>query len=203
MGPGVKLGKILPSLQKPPSKTTHFQDTFDHDKGQKSAFSGRCLHWIFWIFSSGFFYVSPGFLCSLVRKSPQNVEKIAQFPGGEKIAESCHVPGCHGFYGPDIFPFPDIPVRIVSPGVCITSVLIQHPHSTFVGGCQISASLLLPLLPWIFPSSSVLVVISELSLSFSLGQKYWNMCVCALLTYFKPSFRDFPETYFRTYHWEL
>ena len=31
------------------------QGAFDHDKGQKSAISGRRLHWIFWIFSSGCF----------------------------------------------------------------------------------------------------------------------------------------------------
>ena len=27
------------------------------------------------------------------------MEKIARFPGGEKIAESCQVSGCHGFWG--------------------------------------------------------------------------------------------------------
>ena len=53
------------------------------------------------IFSSGFFPLSPGLLCNLVRKSPQNVEKIARFPGGEKGEESCHVSGCHGFFGPE------------------------------------------------------------------------------------------------------
>ena len=36
--------------------------------------------------------------CNLVRKLPQNVEKIARFPGGEKSVESCHVSGCHGFF---------------------------------------------------------------------------------------------------------
>ena len=44
---------------------------------------------------------SPGALCNLVRKSPQHMEKIARSPGGEKSAESCHVSGCHGFFGPD------------------------------------------------------------------------------------------------------
>ena len=39
------------------------------------------------------FPLSPGSLCTLVRKSPQNVENIA-----EKGAESCHVSGCHGFF---------------------------------------------------------------------------------------------------------
>ena len=48
--------------------------------------------------STGSFEFSPvdfstGFLCNLVRKSPQNVEKIARFLGGEKSAESGHVPG--------------------------------------------------------------------------------------------------------------
>ena len=44
---------------------------------------------------------SPGLLCNLERKWPQNVEKIARFPGGEKGVESCHVCGCHGCFGPD------------------------------------------------------------------------------------------------------
>ena len=30
------------------------------------------------------FPFSPGLLCNLVRKTPQNVEKIARFPGGKK-----------------------------------------------------------------------------------------------------------------------
>ena len=38
----------------------------------------------------------------LVRKSSQNVEKIARSPGGKKSVESCHVPGCHAFFSPDI-----------------------------------------------------------------------------------------------------
>ena len=77
------------------------QDTFDHDKGQKSANLApspldflNLLQWIFFPFS-------PGFLCNLVRTWPQNVEKIAQFPGGEKSVESCHVSGCHGFFSPE------------------------------------------------------------------------------------------------------
>ena len=43
------------------------QDTFDHDKGQKSAISGRRLHWRL---STGFFAFSPGSLCNLVRRAP-------------------------------------------------------------------------------------------------------------------------------------
>ena len=50
-------------------------DTLDHDRGQKSANSGLdFLSFLQWMF------VSPGSLC---RKSPQNVEKIARFAGGE------------------------------------------------------------------------------------------------------------------------
>ena len=40
-------------------------------------------------------------LCNLERKWPQNVEKIARFPGGETCSESCHVCGCHVFFGPE------------------------------------------------------------------------------------------------------
>ena len=39
-----------------------------------------------------------GTLCNLVSKSPQNMEKIAWFPGGEKCVESCHVSGCSVLY---------------------------------------------------------------------------------------------------------
>ena len=42
------------------------------------------------------FPFSPGILCNLVRKSPQSVEKLARFPGGEKCTEFCHIPDCHG-----------------------------------------------------------------------------------------------------------
>ena len=43
------------------------QDTFDHDKGQKSAISGRRLHWRL---STGFFAFSPVFMYNLVRGAP-------------------------------------------------------------------------------------------------------------------------------------
>ena len=39
------------------------QDAFDHDRGQKSAISGRRLHWIFLIFSSGFFLLFLQVVC--------------------------------------------------------------------------------------------------------------------------------------------
>ena len=71
-------------------------------RGQKSAISGRCLHRISRILSSvDFLPFSPGLLCNLVRKWPQNVDKIARFPGGETSVESCHVCGCHGVFGPE------------------------------------------------------------------------------------------------------
>ena len=60
------------------------QDTFDHDKGQKSAISGRRLHWRL---STGFFAFSPAFMCNLVRRAPQNLEKVAKNPV-EKIASN-------------------------------------------------------------------------------------------------------------------
>ena len=74
------------------------RDAFDHDKGQKSASSGKFLHWNFLIFSSGFLSLSPGLLSNLVRTSPQNVEKFARSPCGGKSSESCHVSGCHVFF---------------------------------------------------------------------------------------------------------
>ena len=60
------------------------QDKFDHDKGQKSAISGRRLHWRL---STGFFVFSPVFMCNLVRRAPQNLEKVAKNPV-EKIASN-------------------------------------------------------------------------------------------------------------------
>ena len=65
--------------------------TFDH-KGQKSAFRGAVSTGFFSIFSSVFFFSFSRL--NLVRKSPQKVEKIARFPGGEKSVESCHVSDC-------------------------------------------------------------------------------------------------------------
>ena len=43
------------------------QDKFDHDKGQKSAVSGRRLHWRL---STGFFAFSPVSMCNLVWRIP-------------------------------------------------------------------------------------------------------------------------------------
>ena len=45
-------GQRLPALGVHKNSVSHFQGTFDHDKGQKSAISGRHLHWRL---SAGFF----------------------------------------------------------------------------------------------------------------------------------------------------
>ena len=47
------------------------QDEFDHDKGQKSAIPGHHLHWNFSFFLPLFFLLSSGFLCNLVKTSPE------------------------------------------------------------------------------------------------------------------------------------
>ena len=44
-----------------PKTLCNIQDAFDHDKGQKSAISGRRLHWRL---STGFFVFSPVFMCN-------------------------------------------------------------------------------------------------------------------------------------------
>ena len=46
------------------------QDTFDHDKGQKSAFSGRRPHWIFEFSPVEFFPFPPGSRPKMLRKLP-------------------------------------------------------------------------------------------------------------------------------------
>ena len=60
------------------------QDKFDHDKGQKSAISGRRLHWRL---STGLFAFSPVCMCNLVRRAPQILEKVAKNPV-EEIASN-------------------------------------------------------------------------------------------------------------------
>ena len=74
------------------------RDTFDHDKGQKSAISGRRLHWRL---STGFFAFSPGSLCILVRRAPQKSGESSEKSSGENRVKSCHVCGCHGFFSPE------------------------------------------------------------------------------------------------------
>ena len=48
----------------------------------------------------------PGLLCNLKGNRPKCGE-IARFPGEEKSAESCHVSGCHGCFGPEILRLPN------------------------------------------------------------------------------------------------
>ena len=76
LGGGVALGvplspQALPTKKKN-SENYFFQDKFDHDKGQKSAISGRRLQWRL---STGFFAFSPVFMCNLVRRAPKILRK--------------------------------------------------------------------------------------------------------------------------------
>ena len=43
------------------------------------------------------FFFTPGCLCSFARKSPQNVKKIARFPGAETFRTYTKA-RCHGFF---------------------------------------------------------------------------------------------------------
>ena len=55
------------------------QDTFNHDKQQKSAILVKFLHWILSIFSRDFFlFSSASFLCSLARKSGESGKNVRQ-----------------------------------------------------------------------------------------------------------------------------
>ena len=75
---------------------TYPQGTFDQRQGTEICNSGRRLHRILLNFSSGFSCpFSPGFLCNLARRSPQECGEYCRFPGGEKSAESFHLCGCH------------------------------------------------------------------------------------------------------------
>ena len=73
------------------------QGTFDHDRGQKSAISGRRLHCTggspldFLLFLQ--YYVQ--FSKTSPLKSGESSEKST----GENRVKSCHVCGCHGFFG--------------------------------------------------------------------------------------------------------
>ena len=70
------------------------QEKFDHDKGQNSAISGRRLHWIFCFFSSVYVQFS--------KTSPTKSGESSEKSSGENRVKSCHVCGCHGFFGPDL-----------------------------------------------------------------------------------------------------
>ena len=51
-----------PTSSEKSSKSPKIQDKFDHDKGQKSAISGRRLHWRL---STGFFLLFLQYLCAI------------------------------------------------------------------------------------------------------------------------------------------
>ena len=59
------------------------------------------LHWNFWIFSSAFFDFLSRFSLHLSKEIAPKMWSFPRSPGGEKCAESCHVSGCHGFFGPE------------------------------------------------------------------------------------------------------
>ena len=80
---------------------SQYQDTLDHDKGGKSAISGCHFHWIFVNFLQWIFSLFSRFSVQFSKEMALKVEKIARSPGREKVVESCHVCGCHGFFGPD------------------------------------------------------------------------------------------------------
>ena len=85
------------------TSTGVIEDTFDHNKGQKSAISGRRLHWNFLNFSSGyFFWLFSRFTVYFSKEMAPKCGESCPISGGEKGVESCHVSGCHGFFGPEL-----------------------------------------------------------------------------------------------------
>ena len=82
-------------------KTREGQDTFDHDKGQKSAISGKFLHWIFLVFSNGHVPSLQVFCAKKKGNGPKTWRKLPDFRAEKKNLESCHVSGCHGCFGPE------------------------------------------------------------------------------------------------------
>ena len=77
------------------------QHKFDHDKGQihlqfRGAVSPlEALHWIFCFFSSIYVQFS--------KTSPLKSGESSEKSSGENRVKSCHVCGCHGFFGPEKF----------------------------------------------------------------------------------------------------
>ena len=76
------------------------QDKFDHDKGQKSAISGRRLHWRL---STGCFAFFSSIYVRFSKTSPLKSGESNETSSGENRVKSCHVSGCHGFFGPEWF----------------------------------------------------------------------------------------------------
>ena len=78
-----------------PSRVPSIQEAFDQDNGQKSAVSGRSLHW----FSNYLHWILASFSSNLV------LRRLPDFWAAKKSAEFCHAFGCHGFFGPDRWGF--------------------------------------------------------------------------------------------------
>ena len=68
------------------------------NKGQKSAISGRRLHWRL---STGFFCFFSSVYVQFSKTSPLKSGESSEKSSGENRVKSCHVCGCHGFFGPD------------------------------------------------------------------------------------------------------
>ena len=88
-----------PRLNSQPQGATKIkcQDKFDHDKGQKSAISGRRLHWTL---STGFLLFSSIYV-QFSKTSPVKSGESSEKSSGENRVKFCHVCGCHGFFGPE------------------------------------------------------------------------------------------------------
>ena len=72
---------------------------FDNNNdGQKSVFWGCHLHRFLHLLQ--FDYSPFSRICSLLRRSPQNVENC-RISVREECVNFCHVSGCHGFFAPD------------------------------------------------------------------------------------------------------
>ena len=113
---------------------TRLTTTRDRNLQLRPAVSTGCFfEFLQWILS-----FSPVFMCNSVRGSPQNVEKIARFPGGEICVKSCHVSGCHGFFSVPIFS------GIHSPKNYSTRIRLRFSglHAKIVGNCFLENSYL-------------------------------------------------------------
>ena len=78
------------------------QDTFDHDKGQKSVFSGAVSTGFFESSSVDILPVSPGFSVQFSKEiTPKMWRKLPGFRTEKKNAEPCHISVSHGLLGPE------------------------------------------------------------------------------------------------------
>ena len=75
--------------------TPNRRHMFDHDEGQKSAISGRRLHWRL---STGFLSFFSSIYVQFSKTSPLKSGESSKKSSGENRVKSCHVCGCHGFF---------------------------------------------------------------------------------------------------------